>query len=877
MSSQSSLTDRGAGSRPASALPVPLPEHIGKYTVQSRIGGGSMVVVYKCSQPGLDRPVAVKVMASPADARIERFQREARAAARLTHANVVQVYDVGSEGGLHYIVMEYVDGRSLDELIGTPVLTLEKTLGILFAVARALQSAHEQGIIHRDIKPSNILIHRSGQPKLADFGLAKSLDDVESLSGSGDLIGTPRYMSPEQVLEAPEGIDSRTDVYSLGAVMYEMLTGTPPVDGPNVLSILRRITDEQPVPVRERNPSVPPAIAGICARAMALDREARYPSAAALADAVQGHMLDRMLGKSDMDVTLPMLPGSRRRVPDLPRRARPWFRWLGGLLIISGFFIGGLLLLLRGGNNAAESVSATWLAQMREQVNEPLSPGSPIPPRDRWAAAIDGLTGQLAANRQNLECRRLRARAYERCGECLAAVEDWSQVLQQEPGDHGALTHRLLANYQVHVLYLGNIGEGALRSAGASHVRGDVKTLLDSEDATEKYIARLIDALGQQKYLEAAKVADTGRPVAVSSEYTPALAMLEADAWFHATDELFGAEAGAADEDRKAKRQQREDYARRALSVLRRGLDADPHHVGLLFLDASSILRRAVWDGLEGEDRAVLLRRHRLEFDEALDRLRLATLRRGCDTAVARAVLWDQFGRDGVALDHLHDALSCRPTVPDLHTFRTWLALHAPADERLTREEVQRLLRDLQPAFVTPPEIPNPYFVRALVLAAAGQWDEARLDLGRCRSLLGKAELQTTVAVYGQWYARSAASTTEYLDATQEVLANLPVPPSWRVRLGEEVLKRLGDGATIEQDKLTPDDIKTRKGWTHFRLARAFAENQERTNALKQIREALQLKLPDLKPQNFREDGAFSAWNEDPEFLKLYAEHEAKE
>src|SRR5262249_55636910 len=152
---------------------------------------------------------------------LARFRREASAAARLNHPNVVQVFDVGCENGLHYFVMEYVDGWPLDRLIGKPALTAPKALRVVYHVARALQAAHDQGVVHRDVKPSNILVQRSGLPKLSDFGLAKLIADEQALSGSGDLIGTPRYMAPEQALGEPSEVDARSDVYSLGAVMYE--------------------------------------------------------------------------------------------------------------------------------------------------------------------------------------------------------------------------------------------------------------------------------------------------------------------------------------------------------------------------------------------------------------------------------------------------------------------------------------------------------------------------------------------------------------------------------------------------------------------------------------------------------------------------------
>jgi serine/threonine protein kinase len=322
-----------------------LPRTIGEYTVLARIASGAMGVVYRCTRPGLDQPVAVKVLTTPrhtlADV-LPRFEREARATSRLNHPGVVQVHAVGNEGEVHYIVMELIDGCSLDQLLGTPALTLETSLRLLIHAAHALQAAHEAGVIHRDIKPSNILIQRSGQPKLVDFGLAKSLHDGPTLSRSGDILGTPRYMSPEQVLLPPEDIDARTDVYSLGAVMYELLTGQPPVDGPNVMVMLRSLTDEEPVPVRERNPAVPEAVAAVCHQALANDREERYASASALAEA-----LERCLPALPKSPVVPLRNVNGRHpgfAPPATRRPRAPFRmWQRRFIILLG-----LLLILFG-------------------------------------------------------------------------------------------------------------------------------------------------------------------------------------------------------------------------------------------------------------------------------------------------------------------------------------------------------------------------------------------------------------------------------------------------------------------------------------------------------------------------------------------------
>ncbi|MBL8795812.1 MAG: serine/threonine protein kinase [Planctomycetia bacterium] len=322
-----------------------MPRTIGEYTVLDRIGSGAMGVVYRCTRPGHQQPVAVKVLTTPrhtlADV-LPRFEREARATARLDHPGVVRVHAVGNEGEVHYIVMELIDGCSLDRLIGTPALTLDAALRLLAQAARALQAAHEAGVIHRDVKPSNILVERSGQPRLVDFGLAKSLHDGPTLSRSGDILGTPRYMSPEQVLLPPEEIDARTDIYSLGAVMYELLTGQPPVDGPNVMVMLRNLTDEEPVPVRERNPAVPEAVAAVCQRALANDREQRYPSAAAFAAALEQCVPPPAAAPQHLPA--PPRTANNRPPSTLSRRPRAAFRmWQRRFIILLG-----LLLILMG-------------------------------------------------------------------------------------------------------------------------------------------------------------------------------------------------------------------------------------------------------------------------------------------------------------------------------------------------------------------------------------------------------------------------------------------------------------------------------------------------------------------------------------------------
>ena len=201
------------------------------------LGRGGMGAVYKARQPKLDRFVALKILARKRDGGITdeeftaRFQQEARALARLSHPDIVAVYDFGEAGGFHYLLMEFVDGLTLRQLLQTRKLSPEQALTIVPKICEALQFAHERGIVHRDIKPENILLDKQGRVKIADFGIAKILGSEtqdRSLTGAKDVIGTPHYMAPEQV-EKPATVDHRADIYSLGVVFYEMLTGELPL------------------------------------------------------------------------------------------------------------------------------------------------------------------------------------------------------------------------------------------------------------------------------------------------------------------------------------------------------------------------------------------------------------------------------------------------------------------------------------------------------------------------------------------------------------------------------------------------------------------------------------------------------------------------
>jgi len=306
-----SLTDAPTTQAPSAALP----RDFGDFELLEEIGRGGMGVVYRARQKSLDRAVAVKMvreahLATEADR--ARFRTEANAAAQLKHPNIVTVYEVGSVGGQAYLCMEHVGGQTLAEKVRTDGPLPPRVAAQLVAViARAVEHAHAEGIIHRDLKPSNILLsaerearsaelkaaddpalqsshsalrtpHSGLAPKVSDFGLAKKIDNSESLTRTGAVVGTPSYMSPEQAAGRKD-LTPATDVYALGAVLYELLTGRPPFQAAHPVDTLLLVLEQEPVPPRYLNPTVDRELELICLKCLQKPAEMRYPTAAALA------------------------------------------------------------------------------------------------------------------------------------------------------------------------------------------------------------------------------------------------------------------------------------------------------------------------------------------------------------------------------------------------------------------------------------------------------------------------------------------------------------------------------------------------------------------------------------------------------------------
>jgi serine/threonine protein kinase len=362
---------------------------LGGYEVQAVIGQGGMGVVLKAFDPALHRLVAIKVLApalaGSATAR-RRFTREAQAAAAVCHDHVVAVHGVSEADGLPYLVMQYVPGESLQQRLDrVGPLPVEEVVRIGLQAASGLAAALAQGLIHRDVKPANLLLENGlAKVKITDFGLARMVDDVP-VTRDGVVLGTPEYMAPEQA--RGEQVDPRADLFSLGSVLYACCTGHPPFRGPTAVAVLRRVSDEQPPPVRALNPEVPAWLEALIARLLAKDPAQRFQSAAEVARLLEGylaHLRQPATVPAPQLPPLPAVPGSqpegeekRPAPPPRLRGSRPW------VLTRSGVLAGCLVLVCLG------LVALGAVSQLVGGRN-PSPPADREPPGGNPVAAVGG-------------------------------------------------------------------------------------------------------------------------------------------------------------------------------------------------------------------------------------------------------------------------------------------------------------------------------------------------------------------------------------------------------------------------------------------------------------------------------------------------------
>jgi serine/threonine-protein kinase len=275
-------------------------KNLGKYKITSILGKGAMGIVYRALDPDINREVAVKTirfdLVSEEDDReemMERFMREAQAAGKLTHPNIITIYDVGREKEMTYIVMQLIEGKSLQKLISSgEKISTQEVIRLMDHLCNALDYAHDNGIIHRDIKPANILLDKVGKPFIVDFGVARL--ETSTLTEAGTTLGTPSYMSPEQVMG--KKVDRRSDIFSLGGILYELLTGKRAFQAQSITTVIYKIIHEEPVALTEVKKGLPIGFERIVCKALAKDPNNRYSSCGELAADL--HKIDQVSDKT---------------------------------------------------------------------------------------------------------------------------------------------------------------------------------------------------------------------------------------------------------------------------------------------------------------------------------------------------------------------------------------------------------------------------------------------------------------------------------------------------------------------------------------------------------------------------------------------------
>ncbi|MBI5388740.1 MAG: protein kinase [Verrucomicrobia bacterium] len=314
----------------------------GDFELLEELGRGGMGVVYKARQKSLNRVVALKMIQSgrlARDSDLRRFRTEAEATARLQHPHIVPVHEIGTQEGQHYFTMDFVAGRSLSELLREGPLPARQAAAHLHAIAGAVQHAHERGVLHRDLKPSNVLLDAAGQPRVTDFGLAKLLEGGPEVTCSGAVVGSPGYMAPEQAAGQSSHASVRSDVYSLGAILYDLLCARPPFQADTALETMRLVQQAEPVPPRLLNPRLPRDLETICLKCLEKDPAKRYATAQELVDDLSRFLDDEPI-----------------RARPVGRAEKTW-RWCRRNPALAGSLAGTFLLLV------AVAVGASVVAQ----------------------------------------------------------------------------------------------------------------------------------------------------------------------------------------------------------------------------------------------------------------------------------------------------------------------------------------------------------------------------------------------------------------------------------------------------------------------------------------------------------------------------------
>jgi formylglycine-generating enzyme required for sulfatase activity len=388
---------------------------LGKYEILEEIGRGGFAVVYKARDTTLDRFVALKVLHPQltVDPKfVQRFQQEARTAAGFQHPHIVTIHAVGEEAGQHYLAMALLPGRTLDRQLAGGRLPVERAVSIVEQIGRALDAIHEKGLVHRDVKPGNVMVDESGQATLLDFGIVRAAEGTR-LTTTMAVLGTPEYMSPE--LAEGEEPDARSDIYSLGVVAYQMLTGQAPFSAPSPLAVLRFQADKAPPSPRALSPGLSVEVEQVLLKALAKRREERYQSAGELAMALREAA--EAGAKTPLLEPRPAVREPRRRPGLGPAKPIPW-RWIAAAgLLVSAVIVIGFVLAGGEGEKGESALQGVGRTMTREQDGAVM-------------VDVPGGTFQMGSSEAEIDA------AFERCEQDLRNEDCRRELYEEESPQH---------------------------------------------------------------------------------------------------------------------------------------------------------------------------------------------------------------------------------------------------------------------------------------------------------------------------------------------------------------------------------------------------------------------------------------------------------
>src|SRR5437763_1755456 len=449
----------------------------GDYELLEEIGRGGQGVVYRARQKSLNRTVALKVIGLghwATEAHLKRFQREAEAAASLDHSGIVPIYEVGERDGSCYFSMKFVEGGQLDAVVRRESMAVRRAVELIAKVARTVHYAHEHGILHRDIKPGNILLDAKGEPHLTDFGLARLVESESTVTRTMEVLGTPSYMAPEQAVGNNAAISSVTDVYGIGAVLYQLLTGHPPFAGGATYETIRLLLDTEPRQPRLLNPKIDRDLSTICLKCLEKDPKRRYSSALALAE--------------DLERWLKHEPIQARHTGIFARGAK-WVRRNPTSALLAASLVG-------------LAAAAGWIVSKSELIRQPLTTGIAVLPFENLgeqkenAAFVDGLQDDILTK--------------------LAKIADLKVISRTSVMEYrGKRNLRRIGND----LRVSHVLEGSVRRAG-THLRLNaqlIDTRTDTHIWAEEYDRELNDLFAIQSEI-AQKVAERLNAKVTSAE-----------------------------------------------------------------------------------------------------------------------------------------------------------------------------------------------------------------------------------------------------------------------------------------------------------------------------------------------------------------------